>query len=167
GRAGIAFLDKEKMAAAVAEAKKQADIVIVSMHAGTEYIYTPMEEQTSFARAAIDAGADMVIGHHPHVVQQMEKYNGKYIFYSLGNFIFDQMWSLPTRQGIALKIVFTKQGVKNIEIAPVLIDDYCQPHILDYGSAKDILARLDFDLLAEQIRVYGEPATGAAAPAGE
>ena len=48
--------------------------------------------------AAVDAGADLVIGHHPHVVQTMEQYKDRYILYSLGNFVFDQMWSEPTRE---------------------------------------------------------------------
>ncbi|MFA5013720.1 MAG: CapA family protein [Candidatus Paceibacterota bacterium] len=153
-RAGIAFMDIEKMKIAVAEAKRQVDFVIVSMHAGTEYIYTPIQEQTEFARAAIDSGADMVIGHHPHVVQEMEKYNGKYIFYSLGNFIFDQMWSVPTREGIVMKATFEKSGVKKIELSPVLIQNYAQPEFIDLSEATDIFKRLAYDIEGDSIIVW-------------
>ena len=65
-----------------------AEIVICAFHWGTEGSYRPTADQKQFARAAIDAGADIVYGHHPHVLQPIEEYNGGYIFYSLGNFSF-------------------------------------------------------------------------------
>ena len=74
------------------------------MHAGIEYTRAPNQAQMTFAHMAIDDGADMVIGAHPHWVQPIEKYKGKYIFYSLGNFVFDQDFSTDTMQGLALKI---------------------------------------------------------------
>ncbi len=69
-------------------ARPQVDVLIVSLHAGKERAPNAMPRQKSFARAAIDGGADLVIGHHPHVVQPMVKYKGKSICYSLGNFVF-------------------------------------------------------------------------------
>ncbi|EKD33450.1 MAG: hypothetical protein ACD_76C00027G0005 [uncultured bacterium] len=69
---------------------QDADYIIVSMHFGSEYKTEPNDAQISLAHTAVDSGADMVIGHHPHVLQPMETYKGKPIFYSLGNFIFDQ-----------------------------------------------------------------------------
>jgi hypothetical protein len=80
------------------------------MHAGTEYTRAPNAAQIAFAHAAIDDGADMVIGSHPHWVQTVEKYKNKYIFYSLGNFIFDQAWSQDTMEGLTLKITLSKIG---------------------------------------------------------
>jgi len=142
----VAIMDKEKMASAVAEAKERADFVIVSMHAGTEYVAAPNRVQTDFARAAVDAGADLVLGHHPHVVESAEVYKGKYIFYSLGNFIFDQMWSYQTQRGLALKAFFNKQGVSKIELIPVLIENYAKPKILAADQGADILARLGLDM---------------------
>lgn len=68
--------------------KKNADICIVSMHAGIEYNYSPTATQKSIARYAVNQGADLVLGHHPHIVQGIEKYKGSYIVYSLGNFCF-------------------------------------------------------------------------------
>jgi len=130
-RLGTAFMHIERMERAVQEARTLADIVIVSMHAGDEYEPFPNDSQVAFAHAAIDAGAELVLGHHPHVVQTMEVYKGKRIFYSLGNFVFDQMWSQETREGLVVKVVFTKEGLKNVTFHPVRIEDYAQPRFLE------------------------------------
>lgn len=146
GRAGIAFMDKVGMTAAIKEAKQKADLVIISLHAGDEYVARPNPAQVDFAQAAIDSGADLVIGHHPHVVQTMEKYKDKYIFYSLGNFIFDQMWSEPIREGLLSKFILGKDGVHRIDFIPVRIEDFSQPQPAEGKIAKDILKRLDYSL---------------------
>lgn len=142
---GTAFMDLEKMTAAIIAAKEQADLIIVSLHAGDEYTASPNEEQRDFARAAIEAGADLVIGHHPHVVQTLEKYQDKYIFYSLGNFVFDQMWSEETRHGLAVKFYFNKTGVVKIGLMPVVIDDFCQPRPAVEEEVTEIVKRLKYD----------------------
>jgi len=144
--AGTAFMRIEKMAAAVKEAKQKADFVIVSMHAGNEYTEKPNDSQINFAHRAIDAGADLIIGHHPHVVQPMEKYEGKYIFYSLGNFVFDQMWSQETKQGLTIKVYFTKKEIRKISFLPVVTDNLAQPRMANNSEAEKILERLDFPL---------------------
>ncbi len=141
-RAGTALMDVPTMEEAVRTAKHNADVVIVSMHSGTEYTPTPNKRQTAFARAAIDAGAELVIGHHPHVVQPIEQYKGKWIMYSLGNFVFDQGWSLETREGMIATIRFTGSKVTGIEYTPVLIEDYAQPRILIGKDADAVIARL-------------------------
>lgn len=139
---GSAYLDKEKMKMQVVELKKSEDVVVVSMHAGTEYATEPGTAQKDFARAAIDAGADLVIGHHPHVVQTFEKYNDGYIVYSLGNFVFDQMWSEETRLGAIAQITFDKDKIVKIDFMPVKIFDYAQPQILEGEQSEMILGRL-------------------------
>ena len=83
-----------------------ADVVIVLPHWGTEYDPTPFPGQRTLARAAIDAGADLVIGNHAHWAGAMEVYEGKPIWYALGNFVFDQTWSEPTMEGITLELTF-------------------------------------------------------------
>jgi poly-gamma-glutamate capsule biosynthesis protein CapA/YwtB (metallophosphatase superfamily) len=143
--AGTAIMHIEDMVSAVKAAKTQADIVIVSMHSGIEYEATPDDSQIAFAHAAIDAGAEMVIGHHPHVVQTMEVYKGKYIFYSLGNFIFDQMFSRQTREGLTFKAMFTKEGLSGLEYHPVVIEDYAQPRLVEGAEARAITERLGVD----------------------
>ncbi len=121
---------------------QNVDFIIVSMHAGTEYATTANTQQTQFARQAVDLGADLVVGHHPHVVQNMELYKDKYIFYSLGNFIFDQMWSAPTRRGLALTLTIQPHEVTAIEYLPVVIENYSQPRPADPAEADWILKRL-------------------------
>jgi len=141
-RAGTALMDVAKMTNAVRQAKLQVDLVIVSMHSGNEYTEVINSSQSTFAHAAIDAGAELVIGHHPHVVQRIEKYQGKYIFYSLGNFVFDQMWSEDTRQGIAVKMFLNKKGMEKAEVTPIMIENYSQPNILSGKKADKVLKRL-------------------------
>ena len=141
-RAGTNLMSIKKLTEAVKKAKSQADLVIISMHSGKEYTENINDSQKKFARAAIDAGAELVIGHHPHVVQRVEKYKDKYIFYSLGNFIFDQMWSEDTKKGIAAKIFFNKTGVGKIEITPIKIEDYSQPKILIGQEVPGLMNRL-------------------------
>ena len=128
-RSGIAWLDKERLENSIKEAKKKSDIIIVSMHFGDEYKTSPTPEQKELARLAVDSGANLVIGHHPHVIQLVEKYQEGYIAYSLGNFIFDQNFSEETMKGLILK-VFVENG-KIKEVAPVEfeINQNFQPEI--------------------------------------
>ncbi len=186
--------DVERLRKAVAAARQSgADFIVVTMHAGTEYTRTPSAAQTAFAHAAIDADADMVIGAHPHWIQTIEKYQGKYIFYSLGNFIFDQMWSRDTREGLAIKITLSKIGgtgatsatanlvpfnsappnsvpsnsaafnsaspnaaglndlqgqraaatIKQIELVPIIIDNYCCPRVANEEEKNMILNKIN------------------------
>ena len=102
--------------------------------------------QTDFARAAIDYGADLVIGHHPHVVQTMEQYQGKYIFYSLGNFVFDQSWSQETKEGLAIELKLSRQGVIEVYFWPVVMEKLAQPRLAKSAEAEKILARLAYPL---------------------
>ncbi|PJC47663.1 MAG: capsular biosynthesis protein [Parcubacteria group bacterium CG_4_9_14_0_2_um_filter_35_11] len=131
---GTAFMKKGKMQEDVKKTKVISDYLIVSMHSGTEYAKAPNQRQINFAHEAIDAGADLVIGHHPHVIQGAEEYKGKYIIYSLGNFVFDQMWSKATREGLVTKIKIKFKEGENPKIETkfykVLIEDFSQPRIL-------------------------------------
>ncbi len=128
-RAGTAAMDIAELITVVTELREQVDFLVVMMHSGTEYQTTPNQRQTEFAHAAIDSGADLVIGHHPHVIQTTEEYNGKYIYYSLGNFVFDQMWSEPTRQGLIVTFTVDHAGVQSAQEDHVRIYDYSQPRV--------------------------------------
>ena len=103
----IAVMDINAMRADVAAMKANADVILVSMHAGVEYQVKPSAEQTQFARAAVDAGARVVVGHHPHVRQPWEWYGGGAIFYSLGNLVFDQFQRSETQVGSLADLVFS------------------------------------------------------------
>jgi len=150
-RAGTAFMQMDKMTEAVNEAKQRSDFVIVSMHAGTEYSDKPNESQINFAHSAIDTGADLVIGHHPHTVQTLEKYKDKYIFYSLGNFVFDQPQSQETMEGLAIKVYFTKDRINKISLLPVVMENLAQPKIANKDEANRILQRLNFSTANQEI----------------
>jgi poly-gamma-glutamate synthesis protein (capsule biosynthesis protein) len=81
-------------------------------HWGTEYALTPNKKQVRLAHEWIDAGVDVIIGHHPHVIQSVEVYKDKYIFYSLGNFIFDQYFSFNTTHGIGVSAEVYKDKIE-------------------------------------------------------
>ncbi len=140
--AGTAPLDVELMAEDIAAVRQKADIVVPFVHWGIEYQLVPSEVQRSIAKNAIDVGADMVIGSHCHWVQGMEIYNGKPIIYSLANFVFDQDWSLETKQGLIMHLVFRSNGLAAIRFVPVLIEDFYRPRIVDGSQMSQILDRI-------------------------
>jgi poly-gamma-glutamate synthesis protein (capsule biosynthesis protein) len=88
-KSGYAWMLSEKIIPLIKELRSNTDIVIVNCHAGAEHWEHPLPEVRDLYKNWIDCGADLIIGHHPHIVQGWEKYNKKYIFYSLGNFIFN------------------------------------------------------------------------------
>lgn len=112
---GIAFTDVEKIKTAIQNAKKNdLDALIVSFHFGEEYLPEPVNRQVYLARLAIDQGVDLVVGHHPHVIESSEIYKEKNIFYSLGNFIFDQSFSEETMTPGFLEVEISKQGISSV-----------------------------------------------------
>ncbi len=117
----IALADPAALCRDVAALRKRADVVIVSMHNGIEYVPKPTNAQIAFAHAAIDAGATLVIGHHPHVVQPEENYHGGLIFYSLGNLVFDQYQREATQHGEIVEISFVGPNILAAHVIPVRI----------------------------------------------
>jgi poly-gamma-glutamate capsule biosynthesis protein CapA/YwtB (metallophosphatase superfamily) len=133
---GTARLSAKALAKDIAAARKAgADLVIVFPHWGVEYKEKPSQYQVSMGRAAIDAGADMVIGNHPHWVEGMEVYKGKPIWYALGNFVFDQSWSEYTMEGITLELTLQGTELRQIRIRPHLIMGKAQPNLMDPATA--------------------------------
>jgi poly-gamma-glutamate synthesis protein (capsule biosynthesis protein) len=133
----------ERVAGAVRAAEGRADVVIAYFHWGVEYTAVPDERQRSLAHAAVDAGADLVIGAHPHWVQTTERYKGKLIAYSLGNFVFDQMWSTETRRGVVATFTFEDSQLVGVRYTPVLIEDYNQPRVATGHDRDAVLERLE------------------------
>lgn len=127
---GVAIMNTDNLRQDIAAAKKTSDMIIINMHGGYEYTPFVSDRQISFAHTAIDSGADLVIGHHPHVVEGIEFYKGKFIDYSLGNFIFDQPWSTETQQGLVIKYTFIYDKPVKIELIPIHIYDWSQPQIV-------------------------------------
>jgi poly-gamma-glutamate synthesis protein (capsule biosynthesis protein) len=110
---GIAIIS-DKISEMIKKAKEKVDILIVSFHWGEEYKNLANERQRKLAKISIDSGADLVIGHHPHVIQDIEKYKDKFIFYSLGNFIFDQNFSKETMIGGGIEVYIKNKKIENI-----------------------------------------------------
>ena len=137
--------DLEYLRSSIGLLKGESDFIVVTMHAGIEYMRKPDRTQVDFARAAIDAGADLVIGAHPHWVQTLEQYQGKYIFYSLGNFIFDQR-KPDTVEGLTLYISLLREGPNNaklekIELIPVIIERFGVPRRTTEAETRAILRK--------------------------
>ncbi|MEQ1604579.1 MAG: CapA family protein [Pyrinomonadaceae bacterium] len=133
--------DQNRLAAAIQRAKiEDADYIVVTMHAGIEYTREPEKGQIAFARAAVDVGADIVIGAHPHWVQTTEIYRGKPIFYSLGNFVFDQRPE-ERRKGLILRIKLRGSELDEIEMLPVIIDNSA-PRLATADESREILRKI-------------------------
>jgi poly-gamma-glutamate synthesis protein (capsule biosynthesis protein) len=110
-----------------ARTKYHADVVIPFMHWGIEN-ELPSERETSFARKMIDAGADIVVGAHPHIIQRAEYYKGHLIVYSLGNFLFNGFTDPENLTGWALNLTVNKRGMVNWNTVVMRLDEYGVPH---------------------------------------
>ncbi len=131
----------------------QVDMVIVLPHWGTEYVTDrPTALQKKEAHEMIDAGADLILGAHPHVVQPIEIYKEKVIFYSLGNFIFDQYFSEETQTGLAVGMKIEKDEAVKIEytLIPLDINNLSQPSVADAVKKEKVLSDLSKNSLVEE-----------------
>lgn len=152
--------DLQGMMDDIRQAKAQADVVIVSMHWGIHFVPAVIADyQKELAYAAIDAGADLIIGHHPHILKGIEVYRGKAIFYSLANFALESPFSFADNledkpshreitalnpdfkrggkalppdsfKSIMVKCLISPEGIQQVAILPVMIDSQFDPHIL-------------------------------------
>lgn len=107
--------------AQVHEEAESGRVVVVYTHWGEEYV-EPTPRMRELAHSFVDAGAAIVVGSHPHIVQEHEVYNGKDIYYSLGNFIFDQYFTEEVRSGLLLRVTFNKEGVASVKEIPVYLE---------------------------------------------
>jgi poly-gamma-glutamate synthesis protein (capsule biosynthesis protein) len=168
----FAFLGFNGVGAAVPRAEMQreiglarptADVVVVQFHWGKEYVLTPQSTHDAIApddprvigHLAIDDGADLVIGNHPHAVQGVEVYKGKLITYAHGNFVFDQMWTPDPgqedpRNGVVGKYTFVDGRLAAVEYRPTRIYEYGQPRFLTGPYADYVmgLMRTSTELIA-------------------
>ncbi len=124
-RPGVAWLDPAQALTDIRFARPLADLVIVCPHWGVEYALKPTREQVDLAHQMIDAGADLIVGSHPHVVQPVEKYHDRWIAYSLGNFIFDQQGP-NTHRGLLLKATVRDKHVIDVQSIPIDINSQFQ-----------------------------------------
>ncbi|MBI2616508.1 CapA family protein [Candidatus Gottesmanbacteria bacterium] len=139
---GISWAENTSVEEQIQKLRKKVEFVIVAFHFGPEYTVEPSSRQVELAHLAIDSGADLIIGNHPHWVQGVEVYKEKFISYAHGNFIFDQMWSKETREGVIGRYTFGKSGLKNIEFFPIIIENYSQPRFAERDEAEKILGKM-------------------------
>ena len=135
---GIAWAEPKRMAVDIQAAKAQADLVIVLLHAGLEGRTEVYPSQEAEARAAIDAGAALVLGSHPHVLQRTESYHGGLIVYSLGNFVFDG-FTVPENYTAIFTASLSSTGVDEYTWIPAVIEDGL-PRLATEEEAAKILA---------------------------
>jgi len=140
--AGTAWLASPQAEDAVGQAKRESDIVVVCAHGGNELLPLPSLQRQQQLRRLIDAGADLVIGHHPHVPQGWEQYAGRYIFYSLGDFYFD---STDGRRyeyrdwGFMVRLFLDEGRIKTLEILPY---ERVLDKVVALGSRRDAASHL-------------------------
>src|SRR5215211_5814320 len=155
---GTAPLLQNVMEEDIKRLRPRVDLILVMPHWGKEYIATPEPQQVDLAHAALDAGADLVIGGHAHWPKGIEMYKGKPIFYGVGNFLLDQSWSEETSTGIFAQITLYGDDVIQVRPVPFILLDYAQPNFLMPGSGGDrALRKIYAASLGPEFEAYGKP----------
>jgi poly-gamma-glutamate synthesis protein (capsule biosynthesis protein) len=120
----------------VRRAERDADVVIVFPHWGTEYVRAPSGGQRALATAWVKAGADLVLGAHSHVAGAIDDVEGVPVLFSMGNLIFDQWWSTNTMEGIIVESTFHGAELKQVRLHPFVTHAQAQPNLLDPASGE-------------------------------
>lgn len=138
--------DRETIRLRIEGAAQEVDVLVAAFHWGAEYVSIPQaapgvsaDDPVEIAHLAVDAGADLVLGNHPHWVQAVEVYEGKLIAYAHGNFIFDQMWSRETTLGVVGRYTFYGDRLLAAEYLPIVIEEYARPRLLEGEEAQAVL----------------------------
>ncbi len=139
-RPAPAWAGTDEIIKEIKKIRNKVDFVIVSLHWGIEFKQIPTGTQVKKAHRLIDAGADLILGHHPHVLQSIEYYKGKYIVYSLGNFVFDQH-KLCRKQSMIFGCTFKKGEITSAYFIPILLKDF-RPHPAKGENAKKIIKKV-------------------------
>jgi poly-gamma-glutamate synthesis protein (capsule biosynthesis protein) len=132
----------ESMVLDVVELRCKTDVVIVSVHWGEEFIQEPAPREIKLARQLVDAGATLIIGHHPHVLRGIEHHGTGCIVYSLGNFVCDMVWDETLRTSMIFECELSPAGVRNVRLTPVFINDDYQPTPLPEALAARVRQNL-------------------------
>lgn len=140
-KAGTNPLAVQSVMAKIADLAGKYDIVIPYFHMGEEYVWITPQWCVDVAHAAIDNGATLVLTNHPHLIQGMEIYKEKPIVYSLGNFVFDQMFSVDTRTGYILDLTFQGKKVVGLRTHGFEIEDFNQPRLMSVGEHAGLMDR--------------------------
>lgn len=130
GFLGFNFVDtkpKDSDYKLIRDSKLKVDVLIVMVHWGSEYLPEPSTSQKDIADTFIKNGADVIAGGHSHWTQGYDTVDGKPIFYSLGNFVFDQAWSEETKTGLAVRLTYEARELRKIEEMPIYMESFAQP----------------------------------------
>lgn len=122
----------------IRDSKKKVDVLIVMVHWGTEYTPDPTNTQKQIANDLVSSGADVIVGSHPHVIQNIDSINKRPVFYSLGNFVFDQPWSEETKNGLAIRLTYKGSKLSTIEKLPIYMNSFAQP---EWSSAPEVISQ--------------------------
>jgi poly-gamma-glutamate capsule biosynthesis protein CapA/YwtB (metallophosphatase superfamily) len=142
----VASADTARLLPLIREYNQKSDLMILSYHGGNEYGSQPSGKTRWFARTCVREGIDLFLGHHPHVPQGVEEENGRYIVYSLGNFVFRQPFAFWTQRSFAFTATITKggQGATIADVGLLPLRAGLQPEFLDEGAeAAVVLNRID------------------------
>lgn len=144
-RAGTFYPNEKDLIESISRAERLADFTVVTFHWGEELRNTPKDYQMYFAHLSIDAGADLILGHHPHVLQGLEIYHNRLIIYSLGNFAFAS-YSNKSKESIILKTFLTQDGLLYARVIPISVYNVevnFQPRILRSEAADAVITYLN------------------------
>lgn len=149
-------ISSSSLASLFNDLRQQSSMQIVYIHWGEEYESLHSQEQELLAYELIDYGADVIIGHHPHVIQDVALYKGVPIFYSLGNFIFDQYFSDDVQVGLGVELSFTDREI-TYRLIPFTTHEYeSSPRLMTYDERQallnDLAARSDSRIAAQLAR---------------
>jgi poly-gamma-glutamate synthesis protein (capsule biosynthesis protein) len=122
--------------------QKDCDIILISLHWGDEFIDYPSPKQIQMAHKIIDSGAHLILGHHSHTMQGIERYKHGLIAYSLGSFVKD-LWQHKLRKSVILKCEISAKGIKNFDIVPIFINNDWQPEIYEGEEGEKIIKKVE------------------------
>lgn len=146
-RPGVAptkYIEKD-----IEKLKDEVDVVVISIHQGMDIADYPLSNEVQMMHSIIDSGVDLILRHHPHVVQGVEHYKKGAIVYSLGNFVFDYtidpLWKDLTkaRESMIFRCKFSKEGIVETDTIPVVINNHFQPEIPSGDDKNRIMARIE------------------------
>ena len=144
-RPGTLYPTENRLRKGIQKLNSCADYVVITFHWGQELMSMPKAYQRRFAKLAIDLGADVVVGHHPHVPQGIEVYRGHVIAYSLGNYVFGS-YSNKVKNGLLFKVVFSENHIQKAQIIPIVVNNHevhLQPRMLRGNSKKQCIDELN------------------------
>lgn len=131
-------INQETLLPYIKEAETNSDVQVVYIHWGEEYKHEPSQAQKTIAKMLAEAGIDIIIGHHPHVIQSIEKIDNTLVFYSLGNYIFDQYFTRDVMEGLAIRLTRVDEELKVTLLPHSSVESHAQPKLLT-GKNRDII----------------------------